>query len=42
MLNNQVWNDLPPEETYIYSPNVKAYRFAVCQYQYFPEDLREQ
>jgi len=42
VLNTQVWNDLPPEETYIYSDSVKAYRFAVCQYQYFPESLRQQ
>lgn len=42
VLNTQVWNDLPPEETYTYSPNVEKYRFAVCQYLYFPDDMREQ
>ena len=42
VLNTQVWNDLPPVETYNYSPNVEKYRFAVCQYQYFQEDLREE
>ena len=40
VLNTQAWNDLPPEETYTYSPNVEKYRFAVCQYEYFPEDIR--
>ncbi len=42
VLNTQLWNDLPPEETYIYSPNADKYRFAVCQYQYLVEDLRAQ
>ena len=42
VLNNMVWNDLPPEGTYDYSPNVEKYRFAVCQYQYFLEDIRKQ
>lgn len=41
VLNTQVWNDLPPENTYVYSPNADRYRFAVCQYQYFPQELRE-
>lgn len=42
VLNNQVWNELPPADTYNYSPNVEKYRFAVCQYEYFSDDLREQ
>ena len=42
VLNTQVWNDLPPEGTYVYSPNTEKYRFAVCQYQYFTEDLKQQ
>ena len=40
VLNTQVWNDFPPKETYVYSPNADRYRFAVCQY--FTEDLRVQ
>lgn len=42
VLNTQVWNELPPEETYVYSPNVEKYRFAVCQYKYFPAGMRDQ
>ena len=42
VLNIQVWNDLPPQDTYIYTPNADKYRFAVCQYQYLVEDLRAQ
>ena len=42
VLNTQQWNDLPPEESYVYSPNVEKYRFAVCQYEYFIDGIKEQ
>ena len=40
VLNTQSWNPLPAEP-YVYSPNVDRYRFAVCQYEYFEESLKE-
>lgn len=39
VLNTQTWNPLP-EVSYVYSPNVEKYRFAVCQYEYFEEIIK--
>ena len=36
----RTWNDLPTDVTFNYSPNVDKYRFAVCQYEYFPESIK--
>ncbi len=41
VLNTQSWNPLPAEP-HVYSPNVDKYRFAVCQYEYFEESIKEQ
>ena len=40
VLNTQNWNELPTDKPFNYSGNVKKYRFAVCQYQYFEESIK--
>jgi hypothetical protein len=42
VLNTQQWNDLPDDVTYNYSGNVEKYRFAVCQYEYFEESIKQE
>ena len=42
VLNTQQWNDLPDEATYNYSANMEKYRFAVCQYEYFEQSIKQQ
>ena len=39
VLNTETWNPLPTVP-YVYSPNVERYRFAVCPYEYFDEEIQ--
>jgi hypothetical protein len=39
VLNTEVWKPLP-ETPYNHSPNIDKYRYAVCPYQYYDEQMR--
>ena len=39
VLNTEVWNSLP-ETPYNHSADVDKYRYAVCPYQYYDEQMR--
>ena len=39
LLNTGRWNPLPTVP-YVYSPNADRYRFAVCPYEYFDEEMK--
>ena len=41
VLNTATWNELP-NDSYVYSPNVEKYRFAVCPYEYYDDSKRAQ